>query len=99
MLREVIALKAERTEPDLSIIVDSGEGIEDGTTHAAAKGRIWDYWHIRNWLERSIDGRNRDDTAHSILPCAWNNIPWHPYPIQSLKLKEFRHFVYSSLMC
>jgi hypothetical protein len=92
VLRELIALKAECTLPDLGIIVNTGEGVEDRTTHAAAKGRIWDYCHLINWLQRSIDGRNRDHTAQSILPCARNNIPWHPYPIHFLKLKELRHF-------
>lgn len=48
MLREVIALKAERAEPDLSVIINHGERVEDGTAHAAAKGGIWDNWDIRN---------------------------------------------------
>ena len=47
-MRELVALKAEWTDPNLSNIVNNGERVEDGTTHATAKGCIWENWDIRN---------------------------------------------------
>ena len=88
----MIALKAEWANPDLCDIVNNGERVEDGTAHPATEGRIWENRDIRNLFQRSIDSRNRNNTAQSILPRAWNNIPGHPYPILCLKVKELRHF-------
>lgn len=97
MLGELVALKAEWTAPYLSDIVNNGERVEDGTAHATAEWGIGEDGDLRNWFQRSIDGRNWDDTVHRLLLCAWNNIPGHPYPILCLELKELSHLQYNSL--
>lgn len=76
----MVALEAEGADPNLGNVINDREGVEDGAAHAAAKGsvrqnRVW------NGLERGIDGCRRDDTAHSLLLCAGEDVPSHSHPI------------------
>ena len=88
MLGEVVALKAEWTDPKLCSKVNYGEGVEDRAAHAATEGGIRKNRNGRIWLYRSKNGGNRDHTVSSILLCAWYNIPCHSYPILGLKVQK-----------
>lgn len=55
VLREVVALKTEWTNPDLGYVVDNGKRVQDSTAHSAAKGGVRENRHIRNGFERSIN--------------------------------------------
>lgn len=81
MWGEVVALEAEGTDPNLGTVINNGEGVEDGAAHAAAKGSVGQNWGVWNGPERGIYGCSRDDTAHSLLLCAWEDVPSHSHPI------------------
>jgi hypothetical protein len=87
----VVAVKAEWAEPQFGIEVDHREGVEDGTADAAAEGSIRKNRNFSVRVERSIYGRNGDNTVSSILLGARYDIPGHPYPILHLELQELRH--------
>lgn len=61
MRREVVALEAEGTDPDLGGEVDDAEGIKHGAARAAAKRRVIEDWHGGEVLYRSVDSGDRND--------------------------------------
>ena len=77
VIREAVALEAERADPDLGGEVDDGEGVEDGATCAAAKRGVREEGDVRERSDRRVDGRDWDDAIQGFLLHAWDHVPWH----------------------
>lgn len=102
MRREVVALEAERADPDLGGEIDDGEGVEDGSAGAAAERGVGEEGRGRaggEGFERGVDGGDGDDAVVGFLLGAWDYIPWHSDAILGLEFHEFRHLnhIYLSL--
>ena len=75
--REVVALEAERADPDLGGEVDDGEGVEDRATCAAAERGVREEGDVRERSDRRVDGGDWDDAVGGFLLRAWDHVPWH----------------------
>ena len=63
VIREAVALEAERVDPDLGGEVDDGEGVEDGATCAAAERGVREEGDVQERSDRRVDGRDWDDAV------------------------------------
>lgn len=91
---EVVALEAERADPDLGGEIGVAEGVEDGSAGAAAEGGVRNEGRrLRRGerLERGVDCRDGDDAVVGFLLRAWKYVPWHANSIYGFDLYEFRH--------
>ena len=77
VIREAVALEAERVDPDLGGEVDDGEGVEDGATCAAAERGVREEGDVQERSDRRVDGRDWDDAIQGFLLHAWDHVPWH----------------------
>lgn len=73
----MVALEAKRAYPDLGSEIDDAKRIQDGAAGAATERGVRKHRHIREVLDRSVDGGNRNNAVCSFLLSAWDHIPWH----------------------
>lgn len=74
---KMVALKAERADPDLGDEIDDGERVENGAAGAAAERAVRDDGDVGEGLDRSVDRRHRDDAARRLLLRAGQHVPRH----------------------
>ena len=75
--REVVALEAERADPDLGGKVNDGKGVEDGATCAASKREVREEGDVRERFDWRVDGGDWDEAVRGFLLCARDHVPWH----------------------
>lgn len=75
--REVIALEAERADPDLGNEVDDGEGVEDGAASTASERGVREECEVWEGFDRSVDGGDRDYAVDCFLLCSRDHVPCH----------------------
>lgn len=88
---EVVALEAERADPDLGGEVDDREGVEDRPAVAAAERGVGEDGHGGEGTERGVDGGDGDDAAGGLLPRAGHDVPRHADAVLGLQVQELRH--------
>ena len=77
----MIALEAERADPDLGVEIDGGERVEYRSACTATERGVWDDGHVLDGFQWGVDCGDGYYAGCGFLLRAWYNVPWHPYSV------------------